>query len=68
MKSDGEYDRSMLYEYMNEDVINQYSMGLVFLYLLNHLENLSHNSSMDTRRLLCSRFLNISTVIVKMQI
>ena len=37
----------MLYEYMNEDVINQYSMGLVFLYLLNHLENLSHNSSMD---------------------
>ena len=38
---------SMLYEYMNEDVINQYSMGLVFLYLLNHLENLSHNSSMD---------------------
>ena len=21
---------SMLYEYMNEDVINQYSMGLVF--------------------------------------
>ena len=38
---------SMLHEHANEDVINQYSMGLVFLYLLNHLENLSHNSSMD---------------------
>ena len=25
--------------------MNQYTMGLVFLYLLNHLENLSHNSS-----------------------
>lgn len=29
--------------------MNQYTMGLVFLYLLNHLENLSHNSSMDYR-------------------
>lgn len=29
------------------DIMNQYSMGLVFLYLLNHLEDLSHNSSMD---------------------
>ena len=38
---------SMLHEHVNEDAINQYSMGLVFLYLLNHLENLSHNSSMD---------------------
>ena len=38
---------SMLHEHANEDAINQYSMGLVFLYLLNHLENLSHNSSMD---------------------
>ena len=38
---------SMLHEHANEDVINQYSMGLVFLYLLNHLESLSHNSSMD---------------------
>lgn len=38
---------SMLHEYTNEDIINQYSMGLVFLYLLGHLENLSHNSSMD---------------------
>lgn len=38
---------SMLHENSNEDVMNQYSMGLVFLYLLEHLENLSHNSSMD---------------------
>ncbi len=38
---------SMLHKHANEDIMNQYSMGLVFLYLLNHLENLSHNSSMD---------------------
>ena len=38
---------SMLHGYANEDIINQYSMGIVFLHLLNHLENLSHNSSMD---------------------
>lgn len=29
----------------NEGVINQYSMGLVFLYLLNHMDKLAHNSS-----------------------
>lgn len=29
----------------NEDVINQYSMGLVFLYLLNQMDKLAHNSS-----------------------
>ena len=40
---------SMLHEHSDEDVMNQYTMGLVFLYLLNHLENLSHNSSMDYR-------------------
>lgn len=38
---------SMLHKNKDEDVMNQYSMGIVFLYLLNHLENLSHNSSMD---------------------
>ncbi len=37
----------MLHGYADEDIINQYSMGIVFLYLLKHLENLSHNSSMD---------------------
>ncbi len=31
----------------NEDVINQYSMGLVFLYLLNHMDKLAHNSSQN---------------------
>ena len=40
---------SMLHTHCNEDIANQYTMGHVFLYLLNHLENLSHNSSMDYR-------------------
>lgn len=35
---------SMLHGYADEDIINQYSMGIVFLYLLKHLENLSHKS------------------------
>ncbi len=38
---------SMLHEKASDDIMNQYSMGLVFLYLLEHIENLSHNSSMD---------------------
>lgn len=38
---------SMLHEHGREDVINQYSMGIVFLHLLQHLENLSRHSSMD---------------------
>lgn len=29
----------------NKDVINQYSMGLVFLYLIEHIDTLSDNSS-----------------------
>lgn len=36
---------SVVYDSKNEDVINQYSMGLVFLYLLNHMDKLAHNSS-----------------------
>ncbi len=36
---------SIMSENNNEDVINQYSMGLVFLYLLNHIDKLSDNSS-----------------------
>lgn len=36
---------SIMSENNNEDVINQYSMGLVFLYLLNHMDKLSANSS-----------------------
>lgn len=43
---------SMLHSRANEDSINQYSMGLVFLYLLNHMENLSRNSSMDYKETL----------------
>lgn len=31
--------------YSNKDVINQYSMGLVFLYLIDHIDTLSDNSS-----------------------
>ncbi len=41
---------SLLHKYTNEDTINQYSMGLVFLYLLNHLEDLSSNSSLTYRQ------------------
>lgn len=37
--------RSIIYEGENEDVINQYSMGLVFLYLMNHMDKLTQNSS-----------------------
>lgn len=36
---------SIMYENRNEDVINQYSMGLVFLYLINHIDRLSSQSS-----------------------
>lgn len=36
---------SIIKDNNNENVINQYSMGLVFLYLLNHLDKLSSNSS-----------------------
>lgn len=40
----GEAD-SAEYTYSNVDVINQYSMGLVFLYLIDHIHTLSENSS-----------------------
>lgn len=36
---------SMLDNRANEDIMNQYSMGLVFLYLLNHMESLTRESS-----------------------
>ncbi len=36
---------SVVYEGSNKDVINQYSMGLVFLYLIDHIDTLSDNSS-----------------------
>lgn len=39
--------QSMVTESVNEDMINQYLMGLVFLYLLNHMDKLAHNSSQN---------------------
>lgn len=36
---------SMLSQETDDDVMNQYSMGLVFLYLLKHLDRLTQNSS-----------------------
>lgn len=36
---------SLFFKNKNEDEINQYSMGLVFLYLINHLDTLAQNSS-----------------------
>lgn len=36
---------SIVQENDNEDVINQFSMGLVFLYLINHIDSLKENSS-----------------------
>lgn len=38
---------SMLNDEQNEDSINQYSMGLVFLYLLRHVDCLTQNSSQN---------------------
>lgn len=36
---------SLIDDNQNDDTINQYSMGLVFLYLLNHVDSLTQNSS-----------------------
>lgn len=36
---------SIMGENNNEDIINQYTMGLVFLYLINHIDRLSEDSS-----------------------
>ena len=36
---------SIINENMKDDIINQYSMGMVFLYLMNHLESLTESSS-----------------------
>ncbi len=35
-----------------EEVINQYSMGLVFLYLINHIDTLAENSSQNYESIL----------------
>ncbi len=39
--------RSLICRTEYEDVINQYSMGLVFLYLINHIDKLAENSSQN---------------------
>lgn len=39
--------RSLIFRTEYEDVINQYSMGLIFLYLLHHIDKLSENSSQN---------------------
>lgn len=39
--------RTILYDDQDEDAINQYSMGLVFLHLLNHMDRLTQNSSQN---------------------
>ena len=38
---------SIIWQSENEDVINQYSMGLVFLYLINHMDMLTRDSSQN---------------------
>lgn len=43
---------SMFHDRAREDIENQYSMGLVFLYLLHHIEDLSQNSPLDYKETL----------------
>lgn len=38
---------SLFYDRPDEDIMNQFSMGLVFLYLLRHIESLSQGSSQN---------------------
>lgn len=50
--------RSLFYKRSDEDIINQYSMGLVFLYLLQHVEYLSGNSSQGYKEVITQTVLN----------
>lgn len=43
---------SVLNEDTNSDILNQYSMGLIFLYLLERMENLKGNSSQDYKEIM----------------
>lgn len=43
---------SMLRSESNSDILNQYSMGLVFLYLLERMESLKENSSQDYKEIM----------------
>lgn len=42
---------SMIFDEQDEALQNQYSMGLVFLYLLEHLEHLSRKSTMNYKEM-----------------
>ena len=49
---------SALNQDKNCDIFNQYSMGLVFLYLMNHIEHLTTNSSKDAKDVMVQSVLN----------
>lgn len=49
---------SMLSEEKADDILNQYSMGLIFLYLMNHIENLTTKSLKDPKSVMVQSILN----------
>lgn len=49
---------SMLDGVQNEDVMNRYSMGIVFLYLMQHMDCLTQNSSQSYRDIVVRSALN----------
>lgn len=49
---------SMLCDERNEDNINQYTMGIVFLYLLRHVDCLTQNSSQSYKDVVVQSILN----------
>lgn len=49
---------SIVQENENEDVINQYSMGLVFLYLINHMDSLKESSFRSYQDVVVQAILN----------
>lgn len=42
---------SLFYDRQDEDTMNQFTMGLVFLYLLRHIESLAQGSSQDYKEI-----------------
>lgn len=46
---------SMICDDSNEDSINQYMMGIVFLYLLRHVDCLTQNSSQSYKDVVVQR-------------
>lgn len=49
---------SMLNEENNSDSLNQYSMGLVFLYLMNHVDRLTTNTLKSTNNIIIQSVLD----------